>query len=783
MSVQGAQAAFVLSSILVLACSAKTLDFSRPDGGAEPTSGAGGTTGGTGTGGGAGNPNDGGLSDPFVTKVPPAPKISKIDLLFMIDNSSSMVDKQVLVSEAVPELVNWIVDPKCIDPITVRTVGNAQNGMCPPGSVRAFEPILDIHIGIISSSLGSHGAAGVCDDNIDISQGRSDPHNDDRAHLLTRGVGGNRVATFENKGFLYFNPAVPGALTGAVALSLPFTDLVRGVGQHGCGYEASLEAVYRFLVDPEPYDTIVVDSSIELPRAVLAGIDSTLLRQRADFLRPDSLVSVMLVTDENDCSVIDGGDGFFPLLPPGVVQTGKTFLKHGTSKCLENPNDRCCFNCGRETPAGCPPTESDPECLKGELSVEEDTVKLRCFNQKQRYGVDFLYPVQRYIDGFTKPQVPNRRQELVPNPLFADLGCTPGTACVPPRDRGLVLVTGIVGVPWQDIAVDPNDLTNGYKTAQELRDQNVWANIVGDPLNATGPVPPRDPHMIESIRPRAGLAGPGGSWRADPIHGHEWDTSQIPGRPNSELQYACIFDLVTPRICTEPEDCDCFGPNLEQMMNPLCQNAQGVYTTQQLRGKAYPGTRILQVLQGIGEQAIVGSICPANVRDKNRDDYGFSPTVRAIGSKLRRPVREQCSPVALPVDATNGQARCRMIEVFDAELCKCDGQPGRSLAPSELLTDEMKAQGTCRCEMMQLSGDAQSSCQTQLNPPTGDHFGWCYVDPAQQSSHSCDLVRACPVDQQRRIRFNHMISEPRPGATVYVNCQQPAAAPSPFRCP
>ena len=55
------------------------------------------------------------------------------------------------------------------------------------------------------------------------------------------------------------------------------------MGQHGCGYEASLEAVYRFLVDSDPYDAIRVDKIVDgIGIAVLEGTDRALLQQRAD---------------------------------------------------------------------------------------------------------------------------------------------------------------------------------------------------------------------------------------------------------------------------------------------------------------------------------------------------------------------------------------------------------------------------------------------------------------------------------------------------------------------
>jgi hypothetical protein len=750
-------------------------------GGASGGAGAGGATGGA-AGKGGSNPGDSGPG-PYVTRAKGL-KVNKIDLLFMIDNSSSMADKQEVLAAAIPQLVDRLIEPKCIDRITGRVVGQAVNGVCAIG-VLDFEPVKDIHIGIVSSSLGNHGAFDVCDDAIDVQRGRSDPHNNDQGRLISRGVGGTNVPTFNSKGFLYYNPSLPGGLTSAAAVTAPFTDMVKGVGQHGCGYEASLEAVYRFLVDPDPFLTMRIDTSIGgFGQAQLNGTDTQLLQQRRDFLRPDSLVTVVLVTDENDCSIVDGGQGFYAILPP-VTGTGRSVLQPGTSKCRENPNDKCCFNCGVQSPpAGCPSAMDDPECLRGGLLVAEDQPNIRCFNQKQRYGVDFMYPVQRYIDGFTQPLVPNRKGEMVQNPLFSDLTCTPGVPCASARDKNLVLVTGIVGVPWQDIAVDSVDLTKGYKTARQLRDDLVWSEIVGDPQNPTGPVAPRDLHMIESIKPRQGLPGPGSSWNADPKNGHEWDPSKELAQPNADLQYACIFNLVTPRMCAGPiEDCDCFGQSVTDVQSPLCQNPQGAYTNTQLRAKAYPGVRILQVLQGLGDQAVVGSICPAQTTDSARDDFGYAPVVGALIRRAREPLTEQCLPVALPVDAASGQTPCAVIEVFDAASCNCEAEPGRRTAPDALLTDEMRNGGNCHCEIMQSSGATQTICRTQTSPPPNNGNGWCYIDPAQQSDANCDLVSKCMADLERTIRYVNTNSEPRAGAAAYLRCEAQPITPLPRRCP
>src|SRR5581483_11812707 len=78
--------------------------------------------------------------------------VDKVDLLFMIDNSASMGDKQQLLALAVPDLVDQLLKP--------------QNG--------EFEPVHDMHIAVVSSSLG----------NSDACMGA---RGDDKAHLLGPG--------------------------------------------------------------------------------------------------------------------------------------------------------------------------------------------------------------------------------------------------------------------------------------------------------------------------------------------------------------------------------------------------------------------------------------------------------------------------------------------------------------------------------------------------------------------------------------------------------------------
>jgi hypothetical protein len=709
-------------------------------------------------------------------------KVSKIDLLFMIDNSSSMADKQQILAAAVPDLVSRLVDPVCIDPMTGQQVGFRDvNGACAQGEPD-FDPVKDIHIGIISSSLGGHGSTGVCDD---PDMRKTLPHNDDHGHLLHRDSMDGDVPTFMGQGFLNWNPVGANSNQMAASIIMPFQTMVTGVGQHGCGYEASLEAIYRFLIEPQPYKTVELDMTQNPVVAVLKDQDDILLQQRYDFLRPDSLVAVMMITDENDCSVVDPGQGYLSIIPAsGAPPT--SVLGHGTSQCLTNPNDPCCVNCGQAAPTNCPDHTMDPECLAGAWTRDKDPENLRCWHQKQRYGVDFLYNPLRYVNGFKNSVVPDRNGMPVKNPLYSDLTSQcrmTGMGCAGERDKSLVFVAGLVGVPWQDIAVDPNDLKKGYLTATQIADMNVWPKILGDP-NASPPVPPTDSHMIESITPRAGLAPPNSAANADPINGHEWDPSMANPTPNADLQYACIFPLGMPKTCTEQTDCDCFVPpmgNAAAAQNPLCQGAGG-YSNVQVRAKGYPGTRELEVLQGLGEQAIVASICPSNVSNTTAADFGYRPAIAALISRLRNALRGRCLPRQLAVDTTTGAVPCVIVEAFNppaGATCNCLDKPGRLTADPQTITPEVRASCsggcTCFCEIKQLDDPDKTICETAVSPPGTVQSGWCYVDPSQGGANAmneCEIVKTCPPTDKRIIRFVNPDSEPRAGATAFIMCQE-----------
>jgi hypothetical protein len=709
--------------------------------------------------------------------------VDKIDLLFMIDNSSSMADKQEVLAQAVPDLVGRLVNPICVDENGARAGTTPADPLqdCAPPLTREFKPITNIHIGVISSSIGAHGAPGpggqphLCE---------STEARNDHAELIgsrPRGLGTGYPGG--NDPFLNWNPGMGAGNIGA--LNTAFQAQVRATGQDGCGLEAQFESMYRFMMDPFPPLNIVTTGNP--PRAVPQDIDNNVLAQRKAFLRPDSLVAIIMLTDENDCSIRDSDQFYFAAVLEGL-------LPKASAACGGNPNDICCYSCGLPVPQGC--TAPDPTCGPPPPSLQpvQDATNLRCFDEKRRFGIDFLYPIKRYTNALTNttlcttsvdltpsaqcPARPDKTPGQVANPLFQDLSGGGASA----RDPSLIFFAAITGVPWQLIS-DPAAAPNlRFYTSGELDALSLWSKIMGDPYPTNGgpPVAPTDPHMQESVDPRGGLAGPTDPPNADPIHGHEW---VVPPDKRDDLQYACIFPKPPPLgACTAQNGCDCFnrppGTN-----NPLCSNNGGPYEEVQYNAKAYPCIRELQLLHDFGKNSIIASLCPKQLTDPNAQDYGYRPAVDAIIDRLKEALTLKCLPRKLEV-AADGTVPCSIIEATtNPNDAICDPARNRAKADPALIEParaRLAADKACDADPNTATPDcaafkfckinpADASC-LQVTPNTGS-IGWCYVEPGHQPNPLGDpsLTAKCPPNQPQILRF---VGDNTPvrGGTVLIAC-------------
>lgn len=493
--------------------------------------------------------------------------LDKVDLLFVVDNSISMLEKQEVLAASIRKVVTDLVRPPCVDESGHAVADQPADalGACPAGSSRAALPVEDLHIGVISSSL--YG----CDPGSLFAE-------DDRAHLKSMTADGTIVPTYQEQGFLVWDPRQelsPPGEASLDALIAHAVTLVAEMGETGCGYEMPLEATARFLADPAPFATLVVDPATGM--GVPDGVDDVLLAQRAAFLRDDSIVSVVMLSDENDCSTDPKLSGYL---------FGHNSQWRGTAACAGDPSSSCCVSCGMEAPAGC--SAAELACDAPMIDAGENSSNLRCFDQKRRFGYDFHLPLARYENALGSERIDPSALDWaaaegagVDNPLFRG-----------PRQPGHIVFTTISGVPWQDVAVDPSDPSSAVKSNLQMEQDGTWALLVPQ-----GSAPPADPFMLESREPRSGANPVTGASvaSANAINGGDRAATLF-----DDLQYTCTFGLAS----AQPDGPDCVSCAEGACDNPICDG------TTQTGGKAYPGTRQLELARALGDRGVVGSICP-----------------------------------------------------------------------------------------------------------------------------------------------------------------------------
>ena len=205
------------------------------------------------------------------------PQPTKIDILVVVDNSFSMAEEQDNLTKSFPLFVSDLLDPP-IDPVT---------------GLPVRPPVTDLHLGVVSSDMGTGGySVETCSDPIDGDDGvlLHEPH-----------------------------PALPGcdpAYPDYLQYESPTPDdddiyklcrdfeCIATLGIDGCGFEQQLKAAARALIDHR-------DGA------------------NAGFLRNDSFLLLLFLTDEEDCSVAPGSEGIFDTLDSS--------LGHLNLRCFHHP--------------------------------------------------------------------------------------------------------------------------------------------------------------------------------------------------------------------------------------------------------------------------------------------------------------------------------------------------------------------------------------------------------------------------------------------------------------
>jgi hypothetical protein len=202
--------------------------------------------------------------------------IESVDILFEIDNSNSMSENQNNLARNFGTLIDSLVNPPR-NPMTMRPV---------------YPPVKSLHVGVISSDLGTPGSVVPSCANSDTGDdGLLNPIRNGlaiRTHQpwMTAPMGRRptRCTTDPTQfpSFLTFDAAT----TNPAEFRDDFIcNAYLSIG--GCGLEQQLESAYRALV-------------IRNPRAIPGNTDPN-----AGFVRENAVLAIVMVTDEEDGSVRD----------------------------------------------------------------------------------------------------------------------------------------------------------------------------------------------------------------------------------------------------------------------------------------------------------------------------------------------------------------------------------------------------------------------------------------------------------------------------------------------
>ncbi|MFT3695099.1 MAG: hypothetical protein QM831_18320 [Kofleriaceae bacterium] len=164
---------------------------------------------------------------------------NQLDLLFVIDDSPSMLDKQIALRASFPHMMDQLA--------------SLPNG------------IPDLHIAVVTSDMGTSALASDPAPAIPGDVGGCHDHGDNGAFRTDPSITGNFITT------------APANYTG----SLPDAfSAITQVGAEGCGFEQTLASMQQALSPTAP--------------ATNAG-----------FLRPNANLGIVIISDEDDCSVED----------------------------------------------------------------------------------------------------------------------------------------------------------------------------------------------------------------------------------------------------------------------------------------------------------------------------------------------------------------------------------------------------------------------------------------------------------------------------------------------
>ncbi|MEY4512301.1 MAG: hypothetical protein RLZZ450_4423 [Pseudomonadota bacterium] len=267
--------------------------------------------------------------------------LSKVDLLFVIDNSGSMATKQVKLANELPRLVQ------------VLTTGNRNAGRAGGAATGQdmFTPVSSLHLGVVSSNMGGVDDPSGANAGIMACRGLGDDGKLQRStEVAVTGVTAN--APFEFPGY---NPGdvvlAPDPACANVAAPPKYQEFAAGqdpsaeeiaasfrcvskLGVRGCSYEQQLDAMWKAVAPSDGADAFFDDTKGHgNPKGFNAG-----------FVRDDAILAVIQVSDEEDCSIKPEGKELFTDTAAATQKFGAEVNlrcgRHGESMALVWPVSR-----------------------------------------------------------------------------------------------------------------------------------------------------------------------------------------------------------------------------------------------------------------------------------------------------------------------------------------------------------------------------------------------------------------------------------------------------------